>query len=320
MSIGKKKNHFLLQTYIIMKRKLQELEPEYFYLVVEGVRLKVCKRLLCEKSPVFQTMFESGMNEISTNELIIVDFSMEIVKEFIKCLDKKPNKNSKSIKSYPKELFAIADKYQVMSLIQLIESHMIQSISVDNAITSLQFSDLYNINDLKEASIAIIVANFTSLIRNMNIYETLGLDLCNQLFTHMHKNLKLPDDEDDDTANPRDFRVIVEDCGVKAVNGVYQFIGMKNSAGFFSKTCLCNEEISRIAIYKQPKLGVSMVWCIRLLDFHTDDFDLDGGSTLFYSEPDKNYDSSLPIKVKKWIASRANTTIGCQVPTVRCVK
>jgi len=73
------------------------------------------RSLLSARSPVFAAMFSSGMKEVETGRVRIEDVDSDIFQHFLKFLYTGIFDSS----SMDEELFAVADKYQVETLMEL---------------------------------------------------------------------------------------------------------------------------------------------------------------------------------------------------------
>jgi hypothetical protein len=245
-----------------MKRKI---ESDECILVVGEARISASKTLLKAKSPVFEAMFESGMNEDSSNELKIVDFSEDVVKSFVLCLGKNTAKSFASIGKHPRELLAIANKYQIVSLVLSTQNHICSSMTVSNVVSLLVFADLHNNNVIKNSAFELISKNISYF---PNLSEGIGPELSNEFFTFMSSRMvkKKPSTTrefcTDLTMIPTNTRVIVSGASIIEVNGIYNCIGIVYGAGFYTKNCVFNNDYSRMTIYKSAFESGGIGWFI----------------------------------------------------------
>ena len=93
-----------------VNRKMTDVE-----LLVGKESLGAHRSLLSARSPVFAAMFASGMKEAATGQVRIEDVDPATFKQFLKFLYTGTFETS----AMDKELFIIADKYQVETLMEL---------------------------------------------------------------------------------------------------------------------------------------------------------------------------------------------------------
>ncbi len=121
-----------------------------FTIVTQSERIPVHKLILQARSAVLKAMFESGMHETVTNEMIISEFSAEVVRAFVQflytddCRSVVTNANVIS-------LFKISHIYEVIKLMHFCERHMIESLTSECVVERLLLADKYERNELKIA-------------------------------------------------------------------------------------------------------------------------------------------------------------------------
>jgi hypothetical protein len=152
-----------------------------FIIEVDGASLPVHKVILGVVSPVFKAMFENQMSESSTGKLHITDFSEEIVRSFLTCLYN-VEAIDHEMTSHCENLLKIANKYEVMKIVEIAELHIIETITVENAVDILKFGDLHNREKIKKAAMKIMLDNSSVAFNTPNLVETLGPILCTELF------------------------------------------------------------------------------------------------------------------------------------------
>lgn len=93
------------------------MSEDFYFLLTQSIQPEQIKPIYLfisttVKSPVFRTMFISGLEESSSNELTIEDFSFEVVEQMIEALYKgKPSK----LNSMAKQLLEISNKVSFCS-------------------------------------------------------------------------------------------------------------------------------------------------------------------------------------------------------------
>jgi hypothetical protein len=234
------------------------MEPKMFTLVSGGSRLAVSEHVLKEKSPVFKAMLESGMNEAISNELTINDFSEAAVMLFISLLNKNFTELSAECKINSLEIFEIAHKYEVTSILQAAETYLCSNLNIDNCVDYLIFSQTYSIEKLKQAAVKIIAENVSILFSTGNFAERIGPSLCNELLLY-----SLPKTVESSVVigisvpilnplgNPRLTKVTITNASSNICNGEYHFVNIKNNGGYYVKhTVFEDGQIGRMVIVK----------------------------------------------------------------------
>uniref|UniRef100_A0AC35FWK7 BTB domain-containing protein n=1 Tax=Panagrolaimus sp. PS1159 TaxID=55785 RepID=A0AC35FWK7_9BILA len=112
-------------------RDLWNTDFEDFVFVVEEKKIKVHKCVLAVQSPVFARMFKSGMRETIENEVVIPDFTFEIVEKAIKLCYKQLHVSDCSVEE-SLLLLKFADKYDIAVLQSNLEKYLGDQITVEN--------------------------------------------------------------------------------------------------------------------------------------------------------------------------------------------
>jgi speckle-type POZ protein len=142
-----------------------------------GEKVGAHKLVLAARSPVFRTMFSSEMTEARGTEVNISDFSAAAVGAFVRFLNA-DQCASATLNDCAQELLAMADKYQVFTLMVMCESYLSSVLAPDNVVSLLKFADGHNATQLKARALAYIVNNAVSSARHM---QELSADLLSDL-------------------------------------------------------------------------------------------------------------------------------------------
>jgi len=118
------------------------------------------KFMMTSRSPVFKSMFQSNMIESQTNTVNIEDLQPKVVDEMLQYIHTGVSLN---IDKYPQELLAAADRYQLDQLKDNCEVTLIASLDVDNCVSLLILSDMYNALKLRRAAVKYATENMTSI-------------------------------------------------------------------------------------------------------------------------------------------------------------
>ena len=86
------------------------------------------------RSDVLKAMLGSDLREKATKEIIIQDFSPQVVGQMIEFIY---TDSVQEISKNPTELFTIGDKYNIQGLKQLAAREMVKSLTIENAIANL---------------------------------------------------------------------------------------------------------------------------------------------------------------------------------------
>jgi hypothetical protein len=156
--------------------------------IIDEVNIPAHKMILNMKSPVFKAMFENTMSENSANQLIITDFSIDAFKSFLTCIYD-CTAIFDEIPKYPKELLALANKYEVTDLTTLSEGCIISTLTTENSIEILQFADLHNNKNIKQGAMKFMLNNASISFCTPGLVERLGPILCTELFTFLATNI-----------------------------------------------------------------------------------------------------------------------------------
>ncbi len=135
---------------------LNDADTADFKIKVGRSHIMTHKLLLGLKSEVWKTMFASSMKESTSNELIITDFPLKIVKSMLRCLYE-PQSADTELSSNASQLLAIANKYQITDLVTLAEQYITNTITTESAVDWLKFADIHSSETIKEAAMKVRV-------------------------------------------------------------------------------------------------------------------------------------------------------------------
>ena len=124
---------------------------------VKSAVFKAHKFLLAARSPVFATMFGSGMKESIDGEVIIKDIEPSIFKTFLQFIYTAKCEILDSDQAA--SLMSCADRYDVESLKKVCLEYLTNSVTKDNAVDLLVLADRHSVEELKMAYIKFMAGN-----------------------------------------------------------------------------------------------------------------------------------------------------------------
>jgi len=160
------------------------------------------KFMLAARSPVFKSMMLSNMIESQTNSVNIEDLLPEVVEGMLQYIHTGVTEHFYKL---PRELLAAADRYQLKYLKSSCEATLVDSLDVENCISLLILSEMYNASHLRKAALQFAVENIKSISNSLDwkkelaAFPSLMTDLIESLMT-MTESLK-GDLEDTTTMN-----------------------------------------------------------------------------------------------------------------------
>ena len=158
------------------KRKHDDMESEGED-KQSAVRIPAHRLILYMRSPVFRTMFASGMAEALTNEVRIQDFDAAVVKEFLRFL----YTDQCEVDKHAEQLLAMACKYQVPGLKYFCENHLCAMIDSTSVLSLLSFAHLYDAAYLKTGVLRYITRHAKEVVVVEGFMENISPDLMKEV-------------------------------------------------------------------------------------------------------------------------------------------
>jgi hypothetical protein len=147
----------------------------------DWVSFSVHKLILSFASPVLKTMIESGMSESASSELRIADANAEVVQQFVYflyagCFSEPPD---------AEPMLALAHRYEIPELQNACETILRRRLTTNNVLHVVGLAELYNTYRLKNAAIAYIARNASTLLQNPSFMSSVSVELCREVMCAM---------------------------------------------------------------------------------------------------------------------------------------
>ena len=142
----------LVEDYATLLKK-ETISDVHF--IVQNLKIPAHKAVLAARSPVFAAMFQSEMQENSSNEVVVTDMEPDALKQMLQFI----YTGRCQIGAWTEDLFFAADKYDIKDLKEICEDELRMKLCVDNAIRFLILSDLHRATKLKASCVSFINQN-----------------------------------------------------------------------------------------------------------------------------------------------------------------
>jgi hypothetical protein len=147
----------------------------------DWVSFSVHKLILSFASPVLKTMIESGMSESASSELRITDADAEVVRQFVYflyagCFCEPPD---------AEPMLALAHRYEIPELQDACETILRRRLTTNNVLHVVGLAELYNTYRLKNAAIAYIARNASTLLQDPSFMSSMSMELCREVMCAM---------------------------------------------------------------------------------------------------------------------------------------
>ncbi len=137
-------------------------------IMVVSARIPAHKVFLVMVSPVFKAMFTSQMSESTSNELVISDFSEEVVRSLLRCIYGSVGDTMAEVEKNPTELFRIAHKYEIDPLQRATHHHILRTpLNIDTAVATLLFADTFELGDVKAVAQKALLSHWFALEKKL---------------------------------------------------------------------------------------------------------------------------------------------------------
>ncbi|KAK7109027.1 kelch-like protein 41 [Littorina saxatilis] len=158
-------------------------------LVAGNSRVSCHRNVLAASSPYFRAMFTSGVCESEQREVTLQDVTGEALQELVTYLYRGDvtvtNDNVEG-------LMTAASMLQLDCLVQFLEHHMVEALTVDNCVEVLAYADFHNLANMRQAVKEFVMDHFSELLEQ----DTLPL-LPADVFTELIQADELNVDEEE---------------------------------------------------------------------------------------------------------------------------
>jgi len=132
---------------------------------VDGKEFKISKTLLGAQSPVFKKMLLSGGEESQSGVIKVADASAELIDAFVEYL----HLGTVAKVEHARDLFVLADKYDIQPLRNLCSKHLGRALNDDNIFDRLLFAFQHKDSGLKKRALEYLwdtrnACNFRNLL------------------------------------------------------------------------------------------------------------------------------------------------------------
>jgi len=137
---------------------------------VQGVKIGAHKIILTTRCEYFRLMFESGMAESASNEVLVPDIEPSVFKELLRFVysDEAPKFDSESTMA----LLAAADKYDMAGLKEICETALCSNLTAQNVIEALLLAEMHRCDDLMTRAKAVF-GSCVSVLKNQENWKKL---------------------------------------------------------------------------------------------------------------------------------------------------
>ncbi|XP_076460296.1 kelch-like protein 38 [Babylonia areolata] len=130
-------------------------------LVAGNTRVPCHRNVLAASSPYFRAMFTTDVSESCQSDVTLQDVTGETLRELVTYL----YRGHVTVRHETvEELMTAASMLQVDCLVDFLEMHMVQALTLDNCVEVLAYADFHNLSTLKEAVRQFVMDHFTELL------------------------------------------------------------------------------------------------------------------------------------------------------------
>lgn len=165
-----------------------------------GHEVKVHRAVLSHASPVFKSMFESGMAEVQNSTVSFKEFRIDTVKELVDFIYRGILPDvAEGISEHVIEVMSAAKKYGIDSLVSYIEDSLVEQLTPETACGILLAATSTGARNLRVRTIEYMVADRDSFqsVHDSKDFETLDKDLVMEILTKFLGKREREDDSNE---------------------------------------------------------------------------------------------------------------------------
>lgn len=153
--------------------------------------LPVHRAIMSSCSDFFRSLFTNGLQETLQDEVKIHDVSLNAMEAII---DYAYTKEVSITSKNAEEIFAAADRFNVLGLLQECIDFFSTEMSAENCIGFLRFARYYNNKELKDICWAYTTLHFTDIVKKSQEFVHLSIDEISDIIEDDALNVKIEDE------------------------------------------------------------------------------------------------------------------------------
>jgi len=170
------------------RRLLESGKNSDVVFLVDGEKIKAHKIILTTRCEYFESMFDSGMAESTSKEIVVTDVEPAVFERLLRFIyaDEKPQPDSRT--DIMMGLLIAADKYGVDDLKAYCETTLCSRLNTKNVIEALLLAETHNCSVLMATAMSVF-ASFVHVLRKQDKWNELkkSPSLLLKLLEHSHK-------------------------------------------------------------------------------------------------------------------------------------
>ncbi|XP_055927504.1 speckle-type POZ protein-like isoform X1 [Argiope bruennichi] len=167
---------------------LEGEKDNHVTICAQGEVFQVHRTMLCSSSSVFAAMFKHDTSERTTNRIEITDVSVETVGEMLSFMYF--GSTSKLCPQTAVDVYAAADKYDIMRLKKKCSDFLISNLSKETVLDIMILADRHGDEELKESTVKFLVNSAADIIESDEflLFIENETELVRCIILHMLKN------------------------------------------------------------------------------------------------------------------------------------
>lgn len=154
---------------------------------VEGEEFKVHKNILTVRCKVLKAHFEHNTKE-STTTIIETSWESKVLRDVLTFLY---TGSAPGINDEPEKILAAADFYQLEGLMSLCVETMVEMLTVENALGTLQVAVRYSVDSLRDQTLQFIKDGHARLITETETWANVSFEIVKMLYEFITTDEKI---------------------------------------------------------------------------------------------------------------------------------